>query len=143
MQQMIQQNAEGDERRERHAAAEEARRTAEKKEREVRRTAGQKERDACCTAQQKEHKTAQTAQLAILSELKQKLAGVSKRMDGMETQQQAGAQTQSEQQDELNTFADWQMQQEQALQQLPRKGSSRHAGMHAETNQNTRAEFAT
>jgi len=41
---------------------------------------------------------AQAAQLAIIIEQKHKLAGVSKRMDRMETQQQAGAQTQLEQQ---------------------------------------------
>jgi len=114
MQQMIQQNAEGDERR---AAEEEACRTAEQKERNVHRTAEQKER-----------KVAQAAQLAIISEQKPKLAGVSKRMDRMETQQQAGVQTQLEQQDKLMTLADRQMQQEQALpQQLEKEAADMQA----------------
>ena len=109
MQQMIQQNTKVDERRE-------ARCTTEQKERETRRTVEQKER-----------KATQAAKLAILGELKQKLAGVSKRMDGMETQQQAGAQTQLKQQDKLKTLADWHMQQEQALQQLGKEAADTQA----------------
>jgi len=48
-------------------------------------------------------------------------------MDGMETQQQAGAQTQSKQQDELKTLADRQMQQEQVLQQLGKEAADMQA----------------
>ena len=90
----------------------------------MRRTAEQKERNVHRTAVQKERKVAQAAQLAIISEQKQKLAGVSKRMDRMETQQQAGVQTQLEQQDKLMTLADRQKQQEQALpQQLEKEAA--------------------
>jgi len=79
MQQMIQQNSEGDERHECRAEEKEARRTAEKKEREAHRTEEQKEREARRTAEQKERKAAQVAKLAILGELKQKLVGVFKK----------------------------------------------------------------
>ena len=89
--------------------------------------AEQKERNVHRTAEQKERKVAQAAQLAIISEQKQKLAGVSKRMDRMETQQQAAMQTQLEQQDKLKTLVDLQMQQEQALQQLEKEAADMQA----------------